>query len=140
MAQPTIKRTQSASDLPSFLAPPTTDANQAETFGSGAETTGMAEPDELSQHVNEAVQQVFPKADMSNLSDMDDHAATVQDQINRLDMERLKVAAQLVNTFNRAIQVQAGRSDWNEHDYASFIVALRSIDRIGYDAKLNIKK
>ena len=137
MAQPAIKRPGPATPLPNFLAPAD---GKAETDGSTAETTAEpAEPDELSQQVDAAVQQVFPKADMANLSEVDDHAKTIQEQINRLDMERLEVAAQLVNTFNRAIQVQAGRNDWTAHDYAAFIVALRSIDRIGYDAKANVK-
>ena len=135
MAQPAIK---GRVPLPNFLAP--ADANQAGTTGSGAETT--AEPEYHPDQVDDPVltQQVFPQADMQNLSDVDDHAKTIQEQINRLDMERLEVAAQLVNTFNRAIQVQAGRNDWTAHDYAAFIVALRSIDRIGYDAKQAVKK
>lgn len=130
MAQPTIKRP--GPPLPTFLA--TADGN-AETDGSTAETSA------------ETVQEAAPIAEEPNLlepqapmSDIDDHALTVKDQINRLDMERLEVAAQLVNTFNRAIQVQAGRNEWTAHDYAAFIVALRSVDRIGYDAQQAVKK
>lgn len=137
MAQPAIK---GRVPPPSFLAQDanmTTDANQAETDGSGAETSAAPQYEHAGGVADELVQTV--QSTELALSDVDDHAMVVKEQINRLDMERLRVAAQLVNTFNHAIQVQAGRNDWNEHDYAAFIVALRSIDRIGYDAKQNVK-
>lgn len=137
MSQPAIK---GRVPLPSFLAPDanmTTDANQAETDGSGAETSAEPKTYETTDEFATAIDNGQSETPLSNV---DDHAMVVKEQINRLDMERLKVAAQLVNTFNRAIQVQAGRNDWNEHDYAAFIVALRSVDRIGYDAQQNIKK
>lgn len=138
MTQPRIqRRTQQGegttdatglADLPSFLNPNTGSENGIPA--DDEEQTDESESHTLSMHELSGAQ----------LSDVDDHAMTVLEQVQRMDMERLKVAAQLVNTFNHAIQVQAGRNDWNEHDYASFIVALRSIDRIGYDAQQQIKK
>lgn len=133
MAQPAIKRpvaptadVKEPAELPSFLAPAD---GVAETDGGTAETTAEPKPETLPEPAPQMV-----------MSDVDDHAQTVLDQIQRLDMERLEVAAQLVNTFNRAIQVQAGRNEWTAHDYAAFIVALRSIDQIGYDAKQVAKR
>lgn len=134
MAQPVIKRTAQATPLPNFLAP--ADGN-AETDGGTAETTAAPVAEPVAEQGTAA--EILPEPEPV-LSDVDDHAQTVLDQIQRLDMERLEVAAQLVNTFNRAIQVQAGRNDWNAQDYAAFIVALRSIDNIGYETKRSLKK
>lgn len=47
------------------------------------------------------------------------------------DMNRVKVGAALMNVFNYAVQVQAGRNDWNHDDFRAFIVAHSAIDQIG---------
>lgn len=47
------------------------------------------------------------------------------------DMARVKVGAALMNVFNYAVQVQAGRNDWNHDDFRAFIVAHSAIDQIG---------
>ena len=58
-----------------------------------------------------------------------------REHLLRLDLEedrsRLKTAAALVNTFNFAIQEQAGRKHWIESDFHRFIRAYVAIDGIG---------
>ena len=47
------------------------------------------------------------------------------------DIDRMKVAAQLVNTFNFAILKQAKRPIWNEKDMRAFSIALVAVGMIG---------
>ena len=47
------------------------------------------------------------------------------------DMDRIRSATQLVNVFNFAIQVQAGRVQWQPSDYRAFAIALSALDSIG---------
>jgi hypothetical protein len=60
---------------------------------------------------------------------------TGRDHFIRLDLEddqaRLKAGAALLNTFNFAIQEQAGRKHWTEGDFHRFIRAYVAIDGIG---------
>jgi hypothetical protein len=53
----------------------------------------------------------------------------------RIDAEedrcRIKTGAALLNTFNFAIQEQAGRKHWTESDFHRFIRAYVAIDGIG---------
>ena len=58
----------------------------------------------------------------------------IQSQIQRMDSDRLNVAAGLINLFNYAVQVQAGRNEWNAQDYAAFVICMRSVDGIGVQA------
>lgn len=50
------------------------------------------------------------------------------------DMNRIRAATSLINTFNYAIQVQAGRTNWVPSDYHRFIRALLALDSIGSEA------
>lgn len=58
-----------------------------------------------------------------------------RDILSRIDVEddraRLKAGAALLNTFNFAIQEQAGRKHWTEADFHRFIRAFVAIDGIG---------
>lgn len=63
------------------------------------------------------------------------NADLILKQIKAMDEERLAVAAHLMNVFNHAIQVQAGRNEWTARDYKAFIIAMRSIDQIGVSAQ-----
>lgn len=60
---------------------------------------------------------------------------TGRNHFNRIDLEddqaRLKAGAALLNTFNFAIQEQAGRKHWTEADFHRFIRAYVAIDGIG---------
>lgn len=60
---------------------------------------------------------------------------TGRDHFTRIDVEddqaRLKAGAALLNTFNFAIQEQAGRKHWTESDFHRFIRAYVAIDGIG---------
>jgi hypothetical protein len=62
-----------------------------------------------------------------------------RDHLVRLDVEedrsRLKTGAAMVNTFNFAIQEQAGRRHWTESDFHRFIRAYVAIDGIGRHEK-----
>jgi hypothetical protein len=50
------------------------------------------------------------------------------------DMHRIRSATALINTFNYAIQVQGGRSQWQASDYHRFVRALIALDSIGSEA------
>lgn len=50
------------------------------------------------------------------------------------DLARLRAGAELLNTFNYAIQVQAKRQYWNASDYRAFVIALAAMDGIGQEA------
>ena len=60
---------------------------------------------------------------------------TGRDHLSRVDVEedrsRLRTGAALLNTFNFAIQEQAGRKHWTESDFHRFIRAYVAIDGIG---------
>lgn len=64
---------------------------------------------------------------------------TLHDVVSRVDQEtdrqRLRAGAVLLNAFNYAIQVQAGRNEWTERDYHRFIRALVMVDGIGREAQ-----
>lgn len=71
---------------------------------------------------------------MTELTHTDDAAAltdTLVHNASTSNFDRLGVVAALINVFNYAIQVQAGRNNWDEYDAQSFSVALGAIDRIG---------
>jgi hypothetical protein len=60
---------------------------------------------------------------------------TGRNHLSRVDVEedrsRLRSGAALLNTFNFAIQEQAGRKHWTEADFHRFIRAYVAIDGIG---------
>lgn len=60
---------------------------------------------------------------------------TGRNHFTRIDLDddqaRLKAGAALLNTFNFAIQEQAGRKHWTESDFHRFIRAYVAIDGIG---------
>lgn len=47
------------------------------------------------------------------------------------DMGRIQVGAALLNVFNYAVQIQAGRNDWDHNDFRAFILAHAAVDQIG---------
>lgn len=53
------------------------------------------------------------------------------------DVERLRSAADLINTFNAAIQDQAGRKQWMASDVRAFFIALTALDDIGLSEPTN---
>jgi hypothetical protein len=57
-------------------------------------------------------------------------AATIMTE-NSGSIDRMKVAAHLINVCNFAILTQAGRPQWNEHDARCFSIALAAINQIG---------
>lgn len=61
-----------------------------------------------------------------------DHALDIASRVDaEQDFNRLKAATALINTFNYAIQVQAGRNNWTPADYHKFVRALIALDSIG---------
>lgn len=64
---------------------------------------------------------------------------TGRNHLLRIDVEedrnRLRAGAALLNTFNFAIQEQAGRKHWSESDFHRFIRAYVAIDGIGREGQ-----
>lgn len=64
---------------------------------------------------------------------------TGRNHLLRIDVEedrnRLRAGAALLNTFNFAIQEQAGRKHWSESDFHRFIRAYVAIDGIGRESQ-----
>lgn len=82
---------------------------------------------------NLPVHDELPQDDLQGVTG-DHNLDLIQTQIQRMDGERLRIASELVNVFNHAVQVQAGRNEWNASDYAAFVIAMRSVDGIGVQA------
>lgn len=53
---------------------------------------------------------------------------------SKFDKARIEAGCSLLNSFNFAIQVQAGRTNWRASDYRAFIIALAAMDNIGIEA------
>lgn len=68
---------------------------------------------------------IDPNADVSSFSDILARVNKVQ------DTDRMRVGTQLINVFNYAIQVQAGRVAWSPSDFRAFAIAMQAIDSIG---------
>jgi hypothetical protein len=47
------------------------------------------------------------------------------------DSDRLRSLTNLLNTFNFAVEQQAGKSQWDVKDFRLFAVALCAIDQVG---------
>ena len=60
--------------------------------------------------------------------------------IDHADNERLRSMSSLLNTFNYAIQVQAGRQEWTPNDFRVFSIALCAMDQIGLHEEQASKK
>lgn len=56
---------------------------------------------------------------------------TMQHVVARNDIDRIVTGATLLNTFNYAIQQQAGRDEWTPGDFRAFCIALSAM----YDIK-----
>jgi hypothetical protein len=57
--------------------------------------------------------------------------ASLKEVVTQQDIDRLEAGTSLINTFNFAVQVQAGRVQWQASDYRSFLIALCAMDSIG---------
>jgi hypothetical protein len=62
---------------------------------------------------------------------IDKAISAVMAVVTQVDVDRLDAGTSLINTFNFAIQVQAGRVQWQRSDYQAFLVALCALDEIG---------
>lgn len=51
--------------------------------------------------------------------------------LSNADSDRIAAGTNLVNTFNYAVQVQAGRVQWQASDYKAFLIALCALDSVG---------
>lgn len=75
------------------------------------------------------------KRDLAKALQKPDPIEAVKDVAQRVaidnDINRINAATNLVNTFNYAIQVQAGRVKWQPSDYRAFAIALVAMDSIG---------
>ena len=47
------------------------------------------------------------------------------------DADRLSSMCSLLNTFKYAVQVQAGRNQWEAEDFRAFCISLCAMDEIG---------
>lgn len=63
--------------------------------------------------------------------------SSAQTTVSQHDADRLQAGCSLINTFNFAIQVQAGRVQWQESDYRAFLIALCAMDAIGKTSTVN---
>lgn len=70
-------------------------------------------------------QDANPNADVESLSSILARVNAAQ------DTDRMRVGTQLVNVFNYAIQVQAGRVAWTPSDFRAFAIAMQALDSIG---------
>jgi hypothetical protein len=61
----------------------------------------------------------------------DDMQNVVARVVASQDGERLKSMCGLLNTFNYAVQVQSGRTQWEMNDFRLFAIALCAMDQIG---------
>lgn len=69
-----------------------------------------------------------------------DHALDIASRVDaNQDQNRLKAATALINTFNYAVQVQAGRNNWTPADYHKFIRALIALDSIGSEVVMSTR-
>jgi hypothetical protein len=78
--------------------------------------------------VNETRKQ--PEVDLSEI---------IQRVVENEDNERLRSFTSLINTFNYAIQVQAGRKEWLPKDFRLFAIALTAMDHIGQETLQDIE-
>lgn len=83
----------------------------------------------------------MPKADDMHVEDaikaLTEVVSSAQTVVSQHDIDRLQAGCSLVNTFNFAVQVQAGRVQWQESDYKAFLIALCAMDAIGKTATEN---
>jgi hypothetical protein len=85
----------------------------------------------LEDGMAEAVEEIVPDHEPGQEQDAERVAAIFKRVALQQDMERVKVGAALMNVFNYAVQVQAGRNEWTHDDFRAFIVAHSAIDQIG---------
>lgn len=69
--------------------------------------------------------------DVQEIEQNDNGKEIMKRVLKENDIDRMETAAHLLNTFNFAIQVQAGRQHWTTADYKAFAIALCSLDSIG---------